>query len=174
MYGHALSVVMDKHDFLERGNLLVVVELLALIVGCGRRAENLDEHRRIEHRDSEAIFDRDVERSTHDRDIWIGQYVRRTNSHSQVGAVDTTLSSAEGHVEQRPHVHRKRGVIWMSAGHRVDDAVDELQLDHTHLGEGDVLDVRITTSAENRHEIVAVDVRVDRDATKAATAASAA
>jgi hypothetical protein len=40
--------------------------------------------------------------------------------------------------------------------------------------EGDVLDVRITTSAENRHEIVAVDVRVDRDATKAATAASAA
>ena len=40
--------------------------------------------------------------------------------------------------------------------------------------EGDVLDVLITTSAENRDEIVAVDVRVDRDATTAATAASAA
>ena len=39
--------------------------------------------------------------------------------------------------------------------------------------EGDVLEVRITTSGKSRREIVAVDVRVDRDATKAATTASA-
>ena len=40
--------------------------------------------------------------------------------------------------------------------------------------EGDVLDVRITTSSKDSRDIVAVDVRVDRAATKAATAASAA
>lgn len=40
--------------------------------------------------------------------------------------------------------------------------------------EGDVLEVRITTSSKDKREVVAVDVRIDRDATKAATAASAA